>query len=101
MRKPPADRWLQVGVAVLGAGSLIAVSWLIYVETASESFWAWPGVLGVVISALGLFFLIVGFLMRDEPPESTDRAGPAETQADIRGGIRRSKVAIGTRNRIR
>jgi hypothetical protein len=101
VRKPKADRWLQVGVAVFGAGALLVVSWLIYAKTSNESFGDWPGLSGVAISAVGLAFLIVGFFITDETSDPSDSEDSAQVRANIRGGIRNSIVQIGKKNRVR
>jgi hypothetical protein len=100
MRKLPADRWLQVGAVVFGAGALLVVSWLVYVISAKESFWQWPGVLGAVISAAGAVFLVVGFF-RKEDPARRDSGDTPNVDAVIHGDIRKSNVQIGKNNRIR
>jgi tetratricopeptide (TPR) repeat protein len=58
-----SGRWLAVGGAVLGVGALLAVSWLIYAIQSKTSFWAWPGITGLAIAAVGFVALVVGFVV--------------------------------------
>lgn len=67
-------RWLAVGTAVTGLGGLLAVSWLIFVSQETESYWHWPGILGLVLTGLGAVGLVVGFFVRD------DKDGPRQEQ---------------------
>jgi hypothetical protein len=93
-----SGRWLAVGSAILGVGALLAVSWLIYAIQSKTSFWSWPGATGVVVGAVGLVALIVGFMMpKDEeqaPAQQRQRAGShsvnLQAGRDIRLGDDRS-----------
>jgi hypothetical protein len=67
-------RWLAVGTTLTGLGGLLAVSWLIFVNQEHESYWQWPGILGLVLAGLGAVGLVVGFFIQDE------KAGPRQEQ---------------------
>lgn len=72
-----SSRWMTLGGAVLGLGALLLVSWLIYGIQSKTSFWYWPGILGVTLTAIGLVVLIVGFVLPDAENED---ASPTQRQ---------------------
>jgi hypothetical protein len=77
MRSP--DRLVAVGGSILGVGALLAISWLIYVTQSKISFWAWPGIAGVCMAAVGCAALVVGFVM----PGDKERGGSADFACGI------------------
>jgi peptidoglycan/LPS O-acetylase OafA/YrhL len=74
-----SGRLMAFGSAILGAGALLAVSWLIYAITNKTDFWSWPGIAGVAVAGVGLVALVVGFLMPEDeeqaPVQQRQRAG--------------------------
>jgi hypothetical protein len=72
-----SSRWIAAGAAILGVGALLSISWLVYVSQSHSSYWSWEGVLGLVLSGLGAFMLILGFFM----PEN-DAAPKMEQHGD-------------------
>jgi hypothetical protein len=88
-----SGRWLAIGSAVLGAGALLAVGWLIYARQSDTSFWAWPGTAGVVTTGVGFVTMIIGFVMpKDEgaqPAAAVSVAGSPYGQAigQVQGGV--------------
>lgn len=70
-------RWLAVSGVVASLGGLLAISWLIFIEQSHDTYWQWPGILGLVATGLGFIGLIVGFVLKDE------QDGPSQMQ---RGG---------------
>jgi hypothetical protein len=67
-------KWLAVGSVVAGLGGLLAIGWLINVKTANQTYWQWPGILGLIVLGIGFVGLIVGFVLRDET------SGPSQVQ---------------------
>jgi hypothetical protein len=61
-----SGRLLSVGGSLFGAGVVIAVGWLVYVDQDHISFWSWLGILGVVIGRLGLIILVAGWVIPDK-----------------------------------
>lgn len=77
-----SGRWLAVGSAILSVGALLAVSWLIYAIQSKTDFWAWPGITGVAIAAVGLVALVAGFVMpKDEEPATAQQTLHAEAHS--------------------
>jgi hypothetical protein len=70
-----SGQWMTLGGAVMGAGVLIWVTWLILRPT-GQDFWSWIGIAGVAVTVGGAAALIFGFVKHDEhedKPPSPDR----------------------------
>ena len=82
MRLPSYDRWLLVGTAIFGAGVLVSFGWFTYVrqEAPEPSFWSWPGIVGMVATAVGLALLAFGFFKPKEREMSSDSAQPKPSE---------------------
>jgi hypothetical protein len=75
---------MALGSAILGVGTLLAVSWLVYAIQSKATFWSWPGIGGVAVAGVGFVILVAGFVLPDdEKPESKKQAPPQMRQ---RGG---------------
>jgi hypothetical protein len=65
MHRFSSSRWLVAGAAVFPTGAALAIAWLIYVKEAPtfQSYWSWPGTLGVTVAVVGFVMVVVGFVM--------------------------------------
>ena len=70
-------RWLRLGNRAASLGSALAISYLIYTKQANETFWQWPGIIGLVLAALGFVSVIAGRLLRgpSRAPSLAQRGG--------------------------
>lgn len=101
MRTPPPDRWLQVGVAVFGAGASLAAAWLVHVTEADKSFWTWPGGVSVGLVVLGLLVLLAALCMRPERVPTDSLATRSDSGGlRIAGKVTRSKIQVGDGNEM-
>jgi len=76
-----SGQWMTLGTAVMGAGVLIWVTWLI-LRPAGQDFWSWIGIVGVAVTVAGAAALIFGFVKHDE---HKDKPQPADRQSLISG----------------
>jgi hypothetical protein len=85
-------RLLAVSAVVASLGGLLAISWLIFVKQANETYWQWPGIVGLVATGLGFVGLTIGFALRDDddPPriDQRQKAGDKSQQIQIGGDVR-------------
>lgn len=72
-----SGRWMALGTAILGAGVLVWITWLV-LRPSGQHFWSWVGIVGVALSVVGATVLIVGFVM---PDEHEDNPRPPERQS--------------------
>jgi hypothetical protein len=71
-----SGRLLAVGTALLGAGALFWVARLAYVWQNGGQFWNWAGILGVIVSAVGVVVLFAGWIVpREETPARQIQTG--------------------------
>lgn len=66
-----SSRWLLTGAPILCVGGPLAVSWLIYVDQAKESYFSWPGILGLALGVIGLIMVVTGFFLREARDDGT------------------------------
>jgi hypothetical protein len=84
-------RWLAVSSVIASLGGLLAVSWLIYAKQERQTYWQWPGILGLIVTGVGLVGLIVVLLLPDQ------RDGASQVQ---RGGSNSVNLQAGRDIRI-
>ena len=56
--------WILYGNRAARLGGLLTISWLVFVMQANETFWQWPGIIGLAITGFGFVSLIAGRLRR-------------------------------------
>jgi hypothetical protein len=101
MTRPPADRWLQVGIAIFLAGASLAVPWFIHATQQGATLWRWPGIAGTAVAAFGVLLMVLGLVLRDDADVSATRDEPHPGQdrglsiSEVHGSI----VQVGRDNK--
>lgn len=75
-----SSRWMALGSAILGAGALLAISWLVYATQSKISFWSWPGIAGVALAGVGFIILVVGFVLPEDEKRESKKQAPQMRQ---------------------
>jgi hypothetical protein len=83
-------RWLALGSVLASLGGLLAVSWLIYAKQEHETYWQWPGILGVTVTGAGMVGLIAGLLLPDHSGgrSQVQRGGSNSVNLQVGGDFR-------------
>jgi hypothetical protein len=79
-------RWLAFGGVVASLGGLLAISWLIFVKQAHETYWQWPGTLGLAAMGLGFVGLIAGFVLKDEKADPGQQQQGGTNSVNLQAG---------------
>lgn len=83
-----SDRLVAAGGVVAGLGGALGAAYYIYSLEAGESFWAWPGVVAVGVTGIGLIVLLGGLIRRDTPaPGQQQRGGKGSTNYQAGGDM--------------
>jgi hypothetical protein len=79
-----------VSSVVASLGGLLAVSWLIYAKQGHQTYWQWPGILGVAVTGMAFVGLLVGVLLPDDAdgPRQVQRGGRNSFNLQAGGDIR-------------
>lgn len=83
-----SDRIVATGGVVAGLGGALGVGYYIYSLEAGQSFWSWPGVVGLVATGIGLLLLVVGLSRRDtHAATQRQRGGKGSTNYQAGGDM--------------
>ena len=94
-----SDRLLQAGAVLVGLGGALAVGYFLLVSEVGGSFWTWPGIVGIGVTAAGLLLVVAGLVMpakersaRLQRQRSGNRSMNLQAARDIRiGGINKGE----------
>ncbi|MBC9954433.1 hypothetical protein ICM05_07195 [Leucobacter sp. cx-42] len=70
-----SERFFSLGGIVMGLGGTLGVAYYIYSLEAKVSFFSWPGMVALTVTASGLGLLLVGLFKRDPQSNSLRQHG--------------------------
>lgn len=91
LKKVPGDRRVAAGGAIAGIGGGGVVAYFIYVISGhGREFWNAPGILSLVVLAVGLALLTSGLFGTQgaQPPRQSQQGGPGSTNLQAGRDIR-------------
>ena len=82
-------QWLVgVGASLIGLGGGLGIAYFTYTLEAAISFWAWPGIVAVCVTALGALLMLIALKAREAGvPNQVQRSGHSSRNYQAGGDI--------------